>query len=120
MLHDLLRDLAIHQSKGESFEQRKRLIIDLNGNNWPGWWVGPNQQGIISHRYSFITGMLVNQKQLKVAARILCISTGMFLCLNYITWYVSMSKLTPFDTKIMVLTLKRLCQKWFHNVYKLI
>jgi len=87
MLHDLLRELAIHESKGESFEQSKRLIIDLNGNNWPDWWVGPNQQGIISRRYSFITGMLAKQKQLKVAAQLLCISTGMFLCLNYMHTY---------------------------------
>jgi hypothetical protein len=36
-MHDLLRDLAILQSKGESFEQRKRLIIDLNGGNRPDW-----------------------------------------------------------------------------------
>ncbi|XP_039690384.1 probable disease resistance protein At5g66900 isoform X1 [Medicago truncatula] len=75
MLHDLLRELAIHQSKGEPFEQRKRLIIDLKGDTRPDWWVVPNQQGIISNWYSFITGMLVKQKQLKVAARILCIST---------------------------------------------
>jgi hypothetical protein len=79
MMHDLLRELAIHQSKEESFEQRKRLNIDLNGDGRPNWWIGPNQQGIISSMYSFIAGMLVKQKQLKVAARILSISTGKFL-----------------------------------------
>jgi hypothetical protein len=79
VMHDLLRELAIHQSKGEPFEQRKRLIIDLNGDDRPDWWIGPNQQGIISRMYSFIAGMLIKQKQLKVAARILSISTGMFL-----------------------------------------
>ncbi|AES94772.2 NB-ARC domain disease resistance protein [Medicago truncatula] len=40
MQHDLLRDLAIHQSKGEPFEQRKRMIIDLNGDTRPDWWIG--------------------------------------------------------------------------------
>jgi hypothetical protein len=87
VMHDLLRELAIHQSKGEPFEQRKRLIIDLNGDDRPDWWIGPNQQGIISRMYSFIAGMLIKQKQLKVAARILSISTGMFLCLNYMHTY---------------------------------
>jgi len=82
-MHDLLRELAIHQSKGKSFEERKRLIIDLNGDNRPDWWIGPNQQGIFSRVHSFIAGMFVKQKQLKVAARILSISTGMFLCLNH-------------------------------------
>jgi hypothetical protein len=77
-MHDLLRDLAILQSKGESFEQRKRLIIDLNGGNRPDWWIRPNQHGIITR-----IGKLVKQKQLKVAARILSISTGMFQFLNY-------------------------------------
>ncbi|WJX60807.1 hypothetical protein P8452_45968 [Trifolium repens] len=75
VMHDLLRELAIHQTKGEPFEQRKRLIIDLNGDDRPDWWIGPNQQGIISRVYSFIARMLIKQKQLKVAARILSIST---------------------------------------------
>jgi hypothetical protein len=87
MLHDLLRELAIHQSKGEPFEQRKRLIIDLNGDTRPDWWIGLNQQGIIGRMYSFIAGMLVKQRQLKVSARILSITTGMFLCLNYMHAY---------------------------------
>lgn len=75
MLHDLLRELAIHQSKEEPFEQRERLIIDLNGDNRPEWWVGKNQQGSIGRMFSFFLGMLVGQKQLRVAARILSIST---------------------------------------------
>ncbi|KAJ1415232.1 Powdery mildew resistance protein, RPW8 domain [Sesbania bispinosa] len=75
ILHDLLKDLAIHQNKGEPFEQRKRLIIDLKGDNRPEWWVGQNQQGIIGHIFSFISRMLVKQEQLRVAARILSIST---------------------------------------------
>ncbi|KAK7406591.1 hypothetical protein VNO78_08219 [Psophocarpus tetragonolobus] len=75
MLHDLLRELAIRQSEEEPFEQRERLIIDLNGDNRPEWWVGRNQQGIIGRTFSFILGMVYKRKQLSVAARILCIST---------------------------------------------
>jgi len=71
----------------ESSEQIKRLVIDLNGNNRPDWWIGPNQQGIISRMYSYITGKFVKQKQLKVDARILSISTGMFIRLNYMYAY---------------------------------
>ncbi|TKY70539.1 disease resistance protein [Spatholobus suberectus] len=79
MLHDFLRELAIHQSEEEPFEQRKRLIVDLNGDNRPEWWVGQNQQGIIGRMFSFFLGMLVGQKQLGVGARILSISTGVIL-----------------------------------------
>ncbi|XP_004511973.1 probable disease resistance protein At5g66900 [Cicer arietinum] len=75
MLHDLLQELAILQSKEKPFEERKRLIIDLSGDNRPDWWIGQNQQGVISRMYSSIAGMLVKQNQLKVAARILSIST---------------------------------------------
>ncbi|XP_061341157.1 probable disease resistance protein At5g66900 [Gastrolobium bilobum] len=75
MLHDLLRELAIHLNKREPFEQRKRLIIDLNGDNRPNWWVRQNQQGIIGSVFSFMSRMLIKQERLKVAARILSIST---------------------------------------------
>lgn len=36
--HDLLRDLAIHQTDEGPREQRKRLIIDIRGNKFPKWW----------------------------------------------------------------------------------
>ncbi|XP_027361343.1 probable disease resistance protein At5g66900 [Abrus precatorius] len=75
MLHDLLRELAIHQSKGEPFEQRTRLTIDVDGDNRPEWWIGQNQQGTIGWMFSLVTRLLVKQKHLRVAARILSIST---------------------------------------------
>lgn len=75
VLHDLLRELAIRQSKEEPFEQKERVIIDLNGDNRPEWWAGQNKQGIIGSIFSFIFGMLYGQKQQRVAARILSIST---------------------------------------------
>ncbi|XP_059623788.1 probable disease resistance protein At5g66900 [Cornus florida] len=35
--HDLLRDLAIYQNNQECTEQRKRLIMDIRGNDPPKW-----------------------------------------------------------------------------------
>ncbi|KAE9613019.1 hypothetical protein Lal_00027587 [Lupinus albus] len=75
VLHDLLRELAIHQSNQEQFEERKRLIVDLNGDNRPAWWVGQNQQGIFRRVLSYLPRTLTQQKQPSVAARILSIST---------------------------------------------
>ncbi|KAI9089151.1 hypothetical protein K1719_029430 [Acacia pycnantha] len=45
MLHDLLRELAIHQSSLEPFTERRRLIIDLGENNHPEWWPEQKQKG---------------------------------------------------------------------------
>ena len=79
MLHDLLRKLALHQSEQEQFEQRKKLIIELNGDDRPEWWVVQNQQGIFGRVLSLLPRWLIEQKQLRVAAQILSISTGLFL-----------------------------------------
>ncbi|MED6172459.1 hypothetical protein PIB30_050279 [Stylosanthes scabra] len=77
VLHDLLRKLAIHQSEREQIDQRKKLTIELNGDDRPEWWVRQNQQGIVSRLFSwsFLPGRLTEQKQLKVAAKVLSIST---------------------------------------------
>ncbi|CAJ2670529.1 unnamed protein product [Trifolium pratense] len=99
MMHDLLRELAIHQSKEEPFEQRKRLTIDLNGDDRPNWWIVPDQQGMISRMYSFITGMLVKQKQLKVSARILSISTDE-------TFSSDWCDMQPDEAEVLVLNLR--------------
>ncbi|KAF7828758.1 putative disease resistance protein [Senna tora] len=71
--HDILRDLAIHQSNKKPFEQRKNLIIDITGDNHPGLWSEPKQQGIIAR--VFLKG-IIKQKQQHVAARSLSISSG--------------------------------------------
>ncbi|KAK2372729.1 putative disease resistance protein [Trifolium repens] len=99
VMHDLLRELAIHQSKGEPFEQRKRLIIDLNGHDRPDWWIGQNQQGIISRMHSFVAGLLVKQKQLKVAARILSISTDE-------TFSSDWCDIQPDEAEVLILNLR--------------
>ncbi|ONH96585.1 hypothetical protein PRUPE_7G138500 [Prunus persica] len=36
--HDMLRNLAIHQTGQDIIGQRKRLIIDICGDNLPNWW----------------------------------------------------------------------------------
>ncbi|CAJ1929771.1 unnamed protein product [Sphenostylis stenocarpa] len=98
MVHDLLRELALRQSREEAFEQRERLMIELNGDNRPEWWVGLNQQGIIARTFSYILGMFYRQKQLKVAARILSISTDE-------TFNSDWCDMQPDEAEVMVLNL---------------
>ncbi|KAM5576413.1 hypothetical protein ABKV19_007338 [Rosa sericea] len=54
-LHDILRELAIYQSSVESIEQRKRLIIDMSGDNFPEWWTEQKCQPINAHLLSIST-----------------------------------------------------------------
>ncbi|KAI9088944.1 hypothetical protein K1719_029223 [Acacia pycnantha] len=63
MLHDLLRELAIHQSSLEPFTERRRLIIDLGENNHPEWWPEQKQQGVIARISSLFSGWWPEQKQ---------------------------------------------------------
>lgn len=45
MLHDMLRTLAVHESKQESIEQRNRLIIERNdGDEFRNVWLTENIQ----------------------------------------------------------------------------
>ncbi|KAG6666345.1 hypothetical protein CIPAW_01G025100 [Carya illinoinensis] len=53
--HDLLRELAIHQCRQEPIEKRKKLILDISGNNLPKWWTEQKQQHISSHLLSIST-----------------------------------------------------------------
>nr|XP_023891174.1 probable disease resistance protein At5g66900 isoform X2 [Quercus suber] len=53
--HDILRELAMHQSSQEPEGQRPRLIMNISGNNLPKWWM--------------------EQEQLLINARLLSIST---------------------------------------------
>ena len=57
--HDVLRDLAIHLSNQEPVLQRKRLIVDINGNNPPKWWTEQKQQLINARLLSISTGWLI-------------------------------------------------------------
>ncbi|KAK9924479.1 hypothetical protein M0R45_032845 [Rubus argutus] len=50
--HDLLRELAIYHSKLEPVEQRKRLIIEIYGDDLPKWWR--------EHNYQFVKARLLS------------------------------------------------------------
>ncbi|KAK4267309.1 hypothetical protein QN277_024107 [Acacia crassicarpa] len=69
--HDLFRELAIRISNQEPFENRKRLIIDMNGNHRPDWW--PQQQQL--QQVSYFTKWFMDPNQKRVSAPILSIST---------------------------------------------
>ncbi|PSS21335.1 Disease resistance protein [Actinidia chinensis var. chinensis] len=55
MQHDLLRELAIHQSSQEPIEQRKRFIVDIRGNDLPRWWIEQGQHPIHARLASLST-----------------------------------------------------------------
>ncbi|XP_057723164.1 probable disease resistance protein At5g66900 [Arachis stenosperma] len=102
MQHDLLRELANHQSNQESIERRKRLAIDLtqNGKNCPNWLVGQNQPGIVSHMLSFLSvrGTQQQQKQEQVTARIMFVSTDETFTPD---WY----NMNPDETEVLILNI---------------
>lgn len=54
--HDLLRDLAIDQSSKEPIRQRKRLIMELNGDELPKWWKENKEQPVCARLLSISTG----------------------------------------------------------------
>ncbi|KAK4584481.1 hypothetical protein RGQ29_022278 [Quercus rubra] len=56
--HDILRELAMHQSSRESIGQRSRLIINISGNNLPKWWTEQKQQLISARLLSISTDEL--------------------------------------------------------------
>ncbi|KAF5766250.1 putative powdery mildew resistance protein, RPW8 [Helianthus annuus] len=53
--HDLLRELAIHLSSQEPIAQRKRLLIEIHGNDIPAWWIDQTQQPIDTRLMSIST-----------------------------------------------------------------
>ncbi|XP_058228494.1 probable disease resistance protein At5g66900 isoform X2 [Rhododendron vialii] len=53
--HDLLRELAIHQCSQELIENRKRLIIEIEGNDFPRWWIEQGQHSICPRLVSIST-----------------------------------------------------------------
>ncbi|KAF1874300.1 hypothetical protein Lal_00013738 [Lupinus albus] len=62
MQHDLPREIAIHQAREEPYEERKRLIFDINENNWPL----QNQQQAVARTLSISTGQLNSSKKMSV------------------------------------------------------
>ncbi|KAJ9562330.1 hypothetical protein OSB04_007490 [Centaurea solstitialis] len=53
--HDLLRELAIHLSSQDPIAQRKRLLIEIHGNDIPTWWIEQTQQPIATRLLSITT-----------------------------------------------------------------
>ncbi|KAL6227304.1 hypothetical protein ACLB2K_001263 [Fragaria x ananassa] len=53
--HDILRELAIYQASLGSIEQRKRVIIDICGDNLPVWWIKQKYQPISARLVSIST-----------------------------------------------------------------
>ncbi|XP_050291610.1 probable disease resistance protein At5g66900 [Quercus robur] len=56
--HDILRELAMHQSSREPIGQRSRLIINISKNSPPKWWTEQKQQLINAHLLSISTDEL--------------------------------------------------------------
>ncbi|XAR57823.1 hypothetical protein NMG60_11026099 [Bertholletia excelsa] len=53
--HDLLRDLAIHQSGQKPIQNRERLIIEIRGNDLPSWWTEQMEHPIHARLVSIST-----------------------------------------------------------------
>jgi hypothetical protein len=53
--HDLLRELAKYESSQESFEQTKRLLIEIKANSYPKWWHDQQRQLLRAHILSIST-----------------------------------------------------------------
>ncbi|KAF7828759.1 putative disease resistance protein [Senna tora] len=58
MKDDLLQKLAIHQSSKEPLPQRKRLIINIIGNDLPSWWTVKNEYPVAARILSMSTDEL--------------------------------------------------------------
>ncbi|KAF7828760.1 putative disease resistance protein [Senna tora] len=98
MQHDLLRELAIYQSSQEPFEQRKRLIVDINENNHR-WSLKEKQQGVIACISSALLKCCAKLKQQHVIARTLSISTDE-------TFTSDFCDMEPTETKVMILNVR--------------
>ena len=58
MQHDLLRDLAIYESKQELIKERKRLFVDFTCSKLPEWWTEEEQPRSSARLVSISTGPL--------------------------------------------------------------
>ncbi|XP_030967699.1 probable disease resistance protein At5g66900 isoform X1 [Quercus lobata] len=66
--HNLLRDLAIHMSSRDSIIERKRLIVDIGGNNLLEWWMEQKQQLINARLLSISTDELFSSSWCNILA----------------------------------------------------
>jgi len=75
VLHDLLRELENYQNNQEPIEQRKRFLIDANGNTH-NWWLREMQQGTMTRILSNFFKLCVKPKPQQVPTCTASISTG--------------------------------------------
>ncbi|KAK7359895.1 hypothetical protein VNO77_01862 [Canavalia gladiata] len=98
VLHDLVRELAIHQSTEEPIEQRKRLIIDTNKNN-SEWQLWDKQQSTMVRILSKYLRWCVKQNPQQAPARILSISIDE-------TCTSVLSLMQPAQAEVLILNLR--------------
>ena len=55
-LHNMLRELAIHQSRQDPQTQRKRLFLEFNEKNLCVWWNELNERTFHARLVSITTG----------------------------------------------------------------
>ncbi|XP_016510128.1 putative disease resistance protein At5g66900 [Nicotiana tabacum] len=53
--HDLLRELVIHQCDEKPVEERRRLYINIKGNDFPKWWFQQRLQPLQAEVLSIFT-----------------------------------------------------------------
>lgn len=54
--HDVLRELAIHLTNEQPVDQRIRLLVDVNKNEFPKWWSEKEKQHLQARLLSITTG----------------------------------------------------------------
>ncbi|XP_050388140.1 probable disease resistance protein At5g66900 [Argentina anserina] len=54
-LHDLLRELAIYETRLQVPGDRERLIINIKGNNYPKWWMEKKYESMKARLLSIST-----------------------------------------------------------------
>jgi hypothetical protein len=57
--HDLLRELAIYETRQEDQGHRERLIINITGNDFPKWWREQKYQRMNARLLSISTGCAI-------------------------------------------------------------
>ncbi|XP_010028292.2 probable disease resistance protein At5g66900 isoform X2 [Eucalyptus grandis] len=63
--HDLLRELVIMECDKGEIEKRDRLILELNGNEFPNWWSEQKQQPLSARLVSISTDGICEIKPLE-------------------------------------------------------
>lgn len=53
--HDILRELAVHLTNEQRIDQRTRLLVDINRNEFPKWWSEKEMQPVNARLLSITT-----------------------------------------------------------------